>query len=417
MHVKPSISVSLLQKLVVGVVGLVCVALFTVASVGAQDGEEDLESLKEQREAVQAELAEQALKVDAATADFDVLAGALDDLNALVDLQEARLADANQRVGSAEAQAVAAELRQVEIATEVEELRGEVRNLALASFTGESGLNGGDITSLLVTDDPSVAARRRSLVELQTGSLSDGVDRMRALLAEADVVAAERETALEVAQESRAEVEARRIELDATYVAQAELVIAAELRLEARLAEAAIIEERDAQIAAEIKREEEEIAARIRAEAARRAAEQAAAERSIRPSVATPDEITTVDGIQVHRDIAGRVADLLAAARADGVSLGGWGYRDSIRQIELRQAHCGTSDFDIWEKPAGLCNPPTARPGQSAHERGLAIDFTYNGGSMTTRSNPGFQWLASNASRWGFVNLPSEPWHWSTTGN
>ncbi len=27
------------------------------------------------------------------------------------------------------------------------------------------------------------------------------------------------------------------------------------------------------------------------------------------------------------------------------------------------------------------------------------------------------QWLAANASSYGFYNLPSEPWHWSTTGN
>ncbi|MDP9072547.1 MAG: hypothetical protein M3N68_14935 [Actinomycetota bacterium] len=30
---------------------------------------------------------------------------------------------------------------------------------------------------------------------------------------------------------------------------------------------------------------------------------------------------------------------------------------------------------------------------------------------------PGFQWLAGNASRFGFYNLPSEPWHWSVNGN
>ena len=27
-----------------------------------------------------------------------------------------------------------------------------------------------------------------------------------------------------------------------------------------------------------------------------------------------------------------------------------------------------------------------------------------------------FVWLAANAGRFGFSNLPSEPWHWSTTG-
>ena len=35
---------------------------------------------------------------------------------------------------------------------------------------------------------------------------------------------------------------------------------------------------------------------------------------------------------------------------------------------------------------------------------------------ITSRSSSAFQWLAANASRFGFYNLPSEPWHWSTTG-
>jgi LAS superfamily LD-carboxypeptidase LdcB len=50
------------------------------------------------------------------------------------------------------------------------------------------------------------------------------------------------------------------------------------------------------------------------------------------------------------------------------------------------------------------------------HEQGLALDFTYNGSLISSRSNPGFQWLAANAAGFGFYNLPSEPWHWSTNG-
>ena len=66
--------------------------------------------------------------------------------------------------------------------------------------------------------------------------------------------------------------------------------------------------------------------------------------------------------------------------------------------------------------PPSSCSPPTARPGTSLHEQGLAIDFTNNGRLITSRSDPAFQWLAANAGGYGFRNLPSEPWHWSTTG-
>lgn len=393
-----------------GSLGLAAVA------VSAQDDDEaSIEALKEEREAIQAERAEQAFKLDAATADFDSLLQALDDVNAHVDLQEARLQDASQRVRSAEAEAQLAQTREMEIAAEVALLQGEVRDLAIASFTGEASASADDPT-LVLSSEPWVTARRRSLIELQTGSLTDGVDRMRALGAEAEVVATRRDNALDEARAARSEAQQRQVELEVSYEAQAELVVQAELRLEARLAEAAILEERDASVAAEIQRQQEAIAARIRAEAARRAAIEAAEARALLPVVQNPADITSVAGIEVHVSIAGQVGDLLAAAQADGINLGGWGYRDSIRQIELRQAHCGTTEYDIFEKPASACNPPTARPGLSMHERGLAIDFTSNGGSMTYES-VGFQWLASNAGRFGFINgVPGEPWHWSTTG-
>ncbi len=401
-----------------GLLALTAVFVLTLpAEAQTAEEAERLEELKEERDRVRAEKAAQALKVDTATASFEEVAQALDDINALVDLQEARLADAEQAVRSAEAQVRQAETRETEIAAEVVVLQSEVRDLAVASFTGESGANGEDLTALLLSDDPTEAARRRSLVEFQTGSLGDGIDRLRLLVAEAEIVSTQRRDAAEAAILGRIEAESRRKELDTAREAQLDLVAGAESRLEARLAEAAILDERDAAAAAQVRQQEEAIASRIRREAARRAAEEAAARRPPRAPVAAPAEIATVRGIQVHQSIAGKVEQLLAAAAADGVELSGWGYRDSIRQIELRQKHCGTTEYDVWEKPASACRPPTARPGQSNHERGLAIDFTYRGASMTSRSGAGFVWLANNAHRWGFVNLPSEPWHWSTDGN
>ena len=43
------------------------------------------------------------------------------------------------------------------------------------------------------------------------------------------------------------------------------------------------------------------------------------------------------------------------------------------------------------------------------HEQGLAIDFTADGDLIRSRSYPAFTWLANNAERFGFYNLPSEP--------
>ena len=128
-----------------------------------------------------------------------------------------------------------------------------------------------------------------------------------------------------------------------------------------------------------------------------------------------PPDIVSVRGIRVASLLAPRLAALLAAAEADGVRISGWGYRSRDRQIELRRQHCGPTHFDVWERPSSQCRPPTATPGRSMHERGLAIDFTQHGHALT-RESPGFRWLMQNAARFGLRNLPSEPWHWSVNG-
>jgi hypothetical protein len=130
----------------------------------------------------------------------------------------------------------------------------------------------------------------------------------------------------------------------------------------------------------------------------------------------TAGEVVTVHGIRVHTSIAADVRALIEAARADGVPLSGWGWRDTQTQIRLRREHCGTSEYAIYRMPSSRCRPPTARPGSSQHERGLAIDFTYGGRSISTRRSPGFVWLNEHAATYGLKNLASEPWHWSTTG-
>ena len=85
--------------------------------------------------------------------------------------------------------------------------------------------------------------------------------------------------------------------------------------------------------------------------------------------------LVTVEGITVHAQIGPQVAAMVQAARADGLTLTGGGYRDPAEQIALRRAHCGTSDYAIYQMPSSQCSPPTARPGTSNHELGLAIDL------------------------------------------
>ncbi len=132
--------------------------------------------------------------------------------------------------------------------------------------------------------------------------------------------------------------------------------------------------------------------------------------------VVTEDDIVTVRGFRVHRDVADAVAGMIDHAASEGISLGGGAYRSFESQIEVRKNNCGTSYYAIWQMSASSCRPPTARPGASMHERGMALDFTCDGSLIRSRSSRCFQWLAANAGNYGFKNLPSEPWHWSVNG-
>lgn len=128
-------------------------------------------------------------------------------------------------------------------------------------------------------------------------------------------------------------------------------------------------------------------------------------------------DLVRVDDFVVNREIAGSLAALLQAAAGDGVLLSGEGWRPRAWQIELRRQACGTTHHDIWERPASECSPPTAVPGQSRHQAGLAVDFGYNGGPIESRDNEGYRWLAEHAPQFGLHNLPAEPWHWSSDGH
>lgn len=118
----------------------------------------------------------------------------------------------------------------------------------------------------------------------------------------------------------------------------------------------------------------------------------------------------------VHRCLVANVAALFAAAQGAGLPLGGGGYRDPAGQIRTRRANCGTSNYDIYQKRSTACSPPTARPGTSMHERGLAIDFTCGDGTVRLGDQCS-RWLLANSQRFGLKNWPVESWHFSQNGH
>ena len=120
----------------------------------------------------------------------------------------------------------------------------------------------------------------------------------------------------------------------------------------------------------------------------------------------------------VNASIAGAAKSMAEAAERDGVILVGSAYRSYDEQISLRIKNCNGNTTDRGAR----CRPPTAVPGNSQHEVGLAIDFSsiysFSGcGGSTCPSSPSWVWLTENAATYGFKQLRSESWHWSPSGS
>lgn len=127
------------------------------------------------------------------------------------------------------------------------------------------------------------------------------------------------------------------------------------------------------------------------------------------------DTVIAASNIRVNKCLSGNIVKMVAAAKAAGISLtANSSWRSPAEQIALRKQNCGTTQYDIYQKPSGECSPPTAIPGVSRHERGLAVDFA-NCGSIGSPTAT-FNWLKAHAATYHLYNLPSEPWHWSWDG-
>ena len=107
----------------------------------------------------------------------------------------------------------------------------------------------------------------------------------------------------------------------------------------------------------------------------------------------------------VNSRVAQAWLGLAQAAKAAGISL------VSNSSFRLADSCGGSGD-------GSLC----ATAGSSPHQLGIAIDF--NGmdvtGTSTTScsgrakdpSNPAWNWLYSNAEKWGIKQYTKEAWHW-----
>lgn len=122
---------------------------------------------------------------------------------------------------------------------------------------------------------------------------------------------------------------------------------------------------------------------------------------------------TSGGNMYVCQRISAQVQAMINDAWGDGVKLSGGGFRTAEEQIALRAQNCG--EENIYNQDA-ICKPPTAYPGYSNHESGLAIDFRCDGVGINSQSSPCFVWLANKSNNSTLINFSKEPWHWSVDG-
>ena len=270
----------------------------------------------------------------------------------------------------------------------------------------------------IASETASEVGRANELGSIARRRSADIIDELGAIQEDLAIQRSRADRAEKKAREYRAAVASRLTDYQSARSEQSRVADAAEDQLEAKLAEAQSLAVLDKQTSARYAAESLELARAVQ----RAGVGGRGGGKYSKGSVAFPINDVIVQGstagthgIRVAASLQQPLANLLAAALRDGIYLSGGGWRSSSQQIVLRRAHCGGSYEAIYLARASACRPPTARPGSSQHERGLAVDFTQNGSTLT-RGSSGYRWMKANAWKYGFKNLPSEAWHWSTTG-
>jgi LAS superfamily LD-carboxypeptidase LdcB len=379
------------------VILLLGLGLATPASAAKSD-----EELRKERADVLAKKAQVARQVDALEADDAKVGASIDTLAGNVTAQSAAMQRADAAAQQARAAAERAREAEAQALEAVRAAEDGMRKAAVQSYTAGSAkvvqVQGDDINDI---------SRARAYGALATGRRTDALDRLEAARKDLAAASKQRKNAAANAERQLAAAQNRLAALNKAKAEQLGFAEQVSARLDRTLSEAQALAGVDAELSAEITRREAALAAKL------------AAQASVKNSSGGPisivggGDIVSVRGIQVARSIAGQLAAMLNAADGAGISLSGGGYRSPQAQIETRR---NNGCPDVYNSPASACSPPTARPGQSMHEQGLAIDFACSGALIRSRSSPCFVWLANNAGRFGFRNLPSEPWHWSTNG-
>ena len=384
---------------------LVLVSLASVPG-GSADAATTVKNPRAEQERVRREKASAAEQLNTLKASAKELQDALGVIDENLRQEEAALEAAQNIVTAEEKAAEDLRRKQQDASDQLAQLDKILLNSAVDAYMGQQSES--DLFSFS-SSNINEAVRKQALFDLTSTNNRDAADRVKSLRADLVRLEGERNAAITRAQQARADVGNRVGVVDAARAEQQRIVAAADARVDQTLSDLSALSSLDKQLSAQIEAEARALAAV--AERARRAAATPTKKFTPPPN----SDLVDVNGIVVHKSIANGLRALLGAAASAGIELGGSGYRDTASQVQLRREQCGTTDYDIFQKDPFQCRPPTARPGSSNHELGLAVDFTVNG-FVLNRGSAAFQWLSAHAGSYGFHNLPSEPWHWSIDG-
>ena len=386
-----------------------------------------------QRDQVRAQQAQTASQINVSKATLSQIDKALQVLDGNLQTQQAALSRADAEVAQAKQDIADAESAIHQLTNQIGALRTEMRRRAVRAYVDPPADNA---LTVLQTNDFTTASNRKFYIELRAQSDADVADRLNGATADLAYQKKKASEAKQRAEVKQAEQARRTTAVRLARHQQQRVYDAIQSSMNSQIARSIQLAKTDRKLSAEIAQQEAALQARLlAAQAAANAAAYANAHRPSPISTQGPNggetgplppvgggtgagigtggiSLCTVGGITVNCLIQGQLGAMLNAARAAGINLTGSGYRDPAEQILLRQQHCGSSYYAIYQMSPSACSPPTARPGTSQHEVGLAIDFSNCG-----YGTPVHNWLDANAARFGFYNLPSESWHWSTTGS
>ena len=176
----------------------------------------ETESIREAREKKQDasnRRADAAAVLKLAEADDEAVVQALNDLDAAVAMEQAKIEAARQAIEAAEAEATLRWVETDQVVKGIEDLRRRLRNLAVDVYV--SSMNP---SSFFESDDMSSAVRRSAILSAVSGDQGDLVDQLRALEADKEEIARSADQAIRDAERNQLEIEAGLLVLDSRIV-------------------------------------------------------------------------------------------------------------------------------------------------------------------------------------------------------